>query len=112
MPAWLAHALTLLLVGIAWVFFRAPSVTDAVTMLAQIPSGWSVRAVTGAVQTIGLRRLVQMLLAGWCIRLLPERLPDKPHEIVPLFWLIIATITAWGASLGSATANAFIYFQF
>lgn len=112
LPAWLSHGLTITLVGIAWVFFRAPSVTDAVIMLAHIPSGWSLHAVTSAVQTVGVRQLALMLLAGLCLQLLPARLPRRPQEVVALFWLIIAVVTAWGASLGSGATNAFIYFQF
>lgn len=112
LPGWLRHALTLLLIGLAWVFFRAPSVTDAMTMLGHLGLDWSRTSVATSLSAIGPRNIALILLGIIGCRILPEHLPQKRGEMVALFWIIVAVVCAWVASLGSGAANAFIYFQF
>lgn len=111
-PTWLAHMGTLLLVLLSWVFFRAPSVADAITMLRHLGSSWSLAAVMTAISMMGLRNLILILLGMVVCRILPEHLPQKRSEFLALFWIVIAVACSWGVSLASDTANAFIYFQF
>lgn len=112
LPHWLAHGITAMLVLLAWVFFRAGSTAQAFSMLAGLPTGWSIAAVTGAAADIGIRNSVVMVLGLALIRSLPEHLPTRPRELTALFWTIIAVAAAWLTSLASDAANAFIYFQF
>ena len=112
LPRPAARLLTLALVCFAWVFFRAGSIPEGMQLLAQLPVGWSFAAVADCLQALGGTTLAQLALGGLCLALLPERGSWDGSRTLALFWLTVATVTAWGMGLTAGAGNAFLYFQF
>ncbi len=105
-----AHIRTFLLVSFPWLFFRAPSMADALTLLSRLPTGWG-----GAFPALaGTAPLALSLL---CLPL-AERLSEQRHQrnwyasALTVFCAVTAIGTAWLAHLAGGGNNAFIYFQF
>lgn len=109
-----ARLLTLAAVCFAWVFFRAASVSDALTLFSRLPCGWDAASVRTAVLTLGLQPAAQLVLGALCLRLMPEKPLDvpAPRGVLAFCLLTLAVAAAWFAALHAGTANAFIYFQF
>lgn len=106
--------LTLAAVCFVWVFFRAASVSDALTLFSRLPCGWDAASVRTAVLTLGLQPAAQLVLGALCLRLMPEKplgVPT-PRGVLAFCLLTLAVAVAWFAALHAGTANAFIYFQF
>ena len=116
--------MTMLLVNIAWVFFRAPSLTDAWQILRQpfvslTGSGYSEVMNFLGIQGIAILRL---FLTGITWVML-ERLPEEVDKICRRTsglclsaMVFIAMVTAiefsWLGRMASNGENAFIYFRF
>lgn len=108
------RALTFAVVCFAWVFFRAGSVADALTLFTRLPVGWSLSALRDTLLTLGRGPAAQLALGALCLHLLPES-PSKtptPREVLAFCLLALTVAAAWFASLQTGAANAFIYFQF
>mgnify|MGYP000208229420 FL=1 len=56
--------LTLAAVCFVWVFFRAASVSDALTLFSRLPCGWDAASVRTAVLALGLQPGAQLALGG------------------------------------------------
>jgi alginate O-acetyltransferase complex protein AlgI len=105
------------LVLIAWVFFRAPSVADAGTVIGRMVSGRGVRDPyadlgLGAFDlAIGAGALALLELFQWAttLRELPEWLRPQP---LWLRWSVYYSLVALVVFLGRFSSQAFIYFQF
>ncbi len=100
---------TFLLVSIPWLFFRAPSMGDAITMLSRLGTGWAALP-----QTLGA--FLPAALPVLCLPLL-ERLQDrKPREAsasaLAVFCCVVAVSLTWLAQQAGGGPNAFLYFQF
>ena len=106
--------LTLAAVCFVWVFFRAASVSDALTLFSRLPCGWDAASVRTAVLALGLQPGAQLALGALCLRLMPEKPLDvpTPRGVLAFCLLTLAVAVAWFAALHAGTANAFIYFQF
>lgn len=109
-PGLWAHIRTFLLVSFPWLFFRAPSMTDALTLLSRLPTGWgSLLPVLG-----GAASLVFPLL---CLPL-ADRLSESRGRrdwyasALTVFCAVTAICVAWLVQLAGGGNNAFIYFQF
>lgn len=106
----LACMRTFLLVTFPWLFFRAASIGDALTLLSRLPFGWD-----GMISV--LRQILPMALPLICLPLV-ERLPDKgqrgnwPASALAVFCAVAAIGIAWLSQLAGGGQNAFIYFQF
>ncbi len=112
LPPWAERLRTLILVCVAWVFFRADSIPAAWQMLTKLPAGWSAETVKNALWMVGSKRVQQILLAGVCLRCLPERIDDRSKWPTVLFWLTIAVVVTWFSGLTADNTSAFLYFQF
>lgn len=133
-PRWLAVPLVFLLVTLAWVFFRAASVSDAVSILggmagrnglvlpAQLAEWFDGLAVAGdPLPNIGLRRLpllAILILFVWTLPNTQEFLEGGRLRLSALRWTDSA---AWAVAVGVLGAVAtfllvdgtqFIYFNF
>lgn len=105
---------TFALVCAAWVFFRAASVSDAVTLFSRLLLGWAPADLRTTVLSLGMGPALQLALGALCLRLLPE-IPSEtptPRGVLAFCLLTLAAAAAWFAALHTGTANAFIYFQF
>jgi len=107
----LARGCTFLLVCLAWVFFRAQSMADALALLAALPHGW------GNGLELGLSRLdwAQLglgLAVLWQLDRLPVQRAGVQAAALTLFSLTAAAALAWLSLLSFGTPSAFIYFQF
>ena len=105
---------TFALVCAAWVFFRATSVSDALTLFSRLLFGWAPADLRTTVLSLGMEPALQLALGALCLRLLPE-IPSEtptPRGVLAFCLLTLAAAAAWFAALHTGTANAFIYFQF
>ncbi len=105
---------TFALVCAAWVFFRAASVSDALTLFSRLLFGWAPADLRTTVLSLGMEPALQLALGALCLRLLPE-IPAEtptPRGVLAFCLLTLAAAAAWFAALHTGTANAFIYFQF
>lgn len=105
---------TFALVCAAWVFFRAASVSDALTLFSRLLLGWAPADLRTTVLSLGMEPALQLALGALCLRLLPE-IPSEtptPRGVLAFCLLTLAAAAAWFAALHTGTANAFIYFQF
>jgi hypothetical protein len=132
LPKALRWALTFLLVALAWVFFRAPSLTDAGAMLcAAVSGGWGFplktltdglldsewRAVTTLVPPLtdvapGLA-LAGLLIASLVVALWPRNTIHQMENFRPTLGrgLALAALTAW-SMLSFSGVSTFIYSNF
>ena len=107
--AW-AHVRTFLLVSFPWLFFRAPSMVDALTLLSRLLTGWS-----GLLPALG--QLAHLVLPLVCLPL-AERLSETQGvrdwyaSALTVFCTVTAIAAAWMVQLAGGGENAFIYFQF
>ena len=110
----LCHAYTFSLVCIAWVFFRAASVSDALLLLSRLPVGWSLSTLHTTLLNIGIQPLAELILGALCLHLLPETssAAPSPRSILAFCLLALTVVAAWFSTLHTGTSNAFIYFQF
>ena len=104
---------TFALVTLAWVFFRAASVTDALILLSRLPSGWDLATLRTTLLTLGALPAARLAVGAVCLHFLPEKPADlTPRTLLGVCLLALAVVAAWFAALHAGAANAFIYFQF
>lgn len=111
-------SLTFLLVAVAWVFFRAPSIEFALhylTNCAVIPGEWL--GLNTLVPPLLLRSELAYFLLAIATMMVIEWLMDRPlsTKIIEFNWLpvqIVIGIVAILHSPGLTAEQAFIYFQF
>ena len=110
----LCHAYTFSLVCIAWIFFRAASVPDALLLLSRLPVGWSLNTLHTTLLNIGIQPVAELVLGALCLHLLPETssAAPSPRSVLGFCLLALTVVAAWFAALHTGTTNAFIYFQF
>lgn len=107
--AW-AHVRTFLLVSFPWLFFRAPSMGDALTLLSRLNIGWG-----GLFSVLG--QLAPLALPLVCLPL-AERLHEQRGvrdwyaSALTVFCTVTAIAAAWLVQLAGGGENAFIYFRF
>lgn len=114
-------ARTFALCCLAWIFFRAESVSDALTLLSRLPAGWDSLAqslsLTGLTPLAGLR-IALALLVLWLLERLPARnwaelSPAGAARQTLACWLAgLALAVGWLALLAANGESAFLYFQF
>lgn len=110
----LRHAYTFSLVCIAWVFFRAASVSDALLLLSRLPVDWSLGTLHTTLLSIGIQPVAELVLGALCLHLLPETssAAPSPRSVLAFCLLALTVAAAWFSTLHTGTTNAFIYFQF
>ena len=110
----LRHAYTFSLVCIAWVFFRAASVSDALLLLSHLPVDWSLSTLHTTLLSIGIQPVAELVLGALCLHLLPETssAAPSPRSVLAFCLLALTVVAAWFSTLHTGTTNAFIYFQF
>jgi D-alanyl-lipoteichoic acid acyltransferase DltB (MBOAT superfamily) len=106
---WASRTVTLVIVGLAWIFFRANHVRDAFTMIADLGQWhWDPRFSAA---------LVYMAVLGSLTLFMDAALERSGDEYVLQHKRNLAPVLAVGAVFlialfGANEANAFIYFQF
>jgi alginate O-acetyltransferase complex protein AlgI len=107
---WSRRLMTFGVVCLAWIFFRAQSIGEALRMLADL-SIWNWRAGTGtAILTLTVLAAISFLMD-----LRMERHDEEYifQKVAPAYRVATATALLGAAVIFSASqANAFIYFQF
>lgn len=105
-----AHIRTFLLISFPWLFFRAASMGDALTLLSRLTVGWEELLPV-------LRRAAPLALPLICLPL-AERLGedhlsrDWYVSALTVFCAVTAIGIAWLDQLAGGGNNVFIYFQF
>ncbi len=120
------RALTCILVTFAWIFFRANSTADLLTLLSHLFTGWSVSPATVfADMGLNLTGVLTSILSVASMVLL-DRLVTHEEQPQPdstfasdravyrsrgltMIWIVVA---AWMVLLAGDGASSFIYFQF
>jgi alginate O-acetyltransferase complex protein AlgI len=109
-PSAVRHAATLIVIGVAWVFFRAPSVGSAFSLLGgfahfdwrpEYPAALSFLAVISAL----------IVMIDWRLEQTGEEYPFQNGPVfvpVTTAMVLLAIVVVFGAT----DSNAFIYFQF
>jgi alginate O-acetyltransferase complex protein AlgI len=127
LPAAVRHAYLLLVVMIGWVFFRADTLSGAVSMLgAMVGAGGTAPAVYTAGWYLNREVLLALAagaigstpivptMAAWWARTVPAR-PEPGFAWAPSVAGVVALIALFTASLtlsAAQTYNPFIYFRF
>ncbi len=105
----LAMVSTLFAVSMGWVFFRAGSVSDAVTLFEKMfsfhPTGAEEEGMWKSLQALAVLALWHGL-SGW--KLTDRLYPRLPAVVRGLLWAAMAVLVY----LFAQSAEAFIYFQF
>ena len=119
---WVRRVNTFILVGLAWLFFRANTVTDAFALLEKLfVSGWGV-GLPETLSAMGLE-LIPILMTAFSILtliiidhlLVHSDAPDgssalvKRGSFVYFVWIVVF---AWALLLSKDMMSTFIYFQF
>jgi D-alanyl-lipoteichoic acid acyltransferase DltB (MBOAT superfamily) len=104
LPRWCGRGLTLVFVAAAWVFFRAKTVGDAMTLLLTMVTKWQG----------GIDLQWWAVLYGVAVILLMVYLDREEHEPsavenMVLYFLILG---GWLHLLARTGGNTFLYFQF
>jgi alginate O-acetyltransferase complex protein AlgI len=103
-------AWTLLAVGVAWVFFRAPTFGDALAMLGDLGSGSGVAATAGQLWIVALAVAASLAIDAAEIRWGSTLQPARRHPVLTGATAGMALVALLVAS-GTAP-TPFIYFQF
>ena len=114
--------MTFILVGFAWIFFRANTVSDAFSLVdTLLVSGWST-PISDTLTTMGLD-ITAILMTALSIAslVMMDRLlsyqDNNPSSTVltkngAFIYLIWIVMFAWGLLLSKDMVSTFIYFQF
>lgn len=107
------------LVCLAWIFFRANTITDAINIVKMLPNGWLSGAITGMKAIMGEPTEIVILTIACAVLLIVdfiakhqsfiELLGKKP---VILRWGCYLALVASILCLNYAETSSFIYFQF
>ena len=119
---WLRRIVTFVLVGFAWIFFRANTVTDAFHLIDTLfVSGWE-SSVSDTLTQMGLSATAIITTALSILSLImTDNLltysdsPDSSHHLVKngaFIYFIWIVMFAWGLLLSKDMSSTFIYFQF
>lgn len=119
---WVRRINTFILVGIAWLFFRANTVGDAFLMLERLfVSGWST-GIPETLEAMGLTTVAILMTALSILTLiLIDRMlthddsPDGSDALVrrgSFVYFVWIVFFAWALLLSKDMMSSFIYFQF
>ena len=112
---------TFVLVCFSWIFFRANSTGDLMTLLGNLTKGWNLEAMKGTISSMGitLTGVLVTLLSIVILSMLDALCSDtKLYENgtasrqYTVTWIALAVAAAWCLLLSVGGASAFIYFQF
>lgn len=123
MRAALNRLATFSVVCFTWIFFRAESLGDALTMLGRIvcrPFEGSLRVTMGVlqIQQADCLRLGLVFLCLWALQRAPET-PGRARNCRQVaakaflyYAMITATVASWLSNLAAGSDNVFLYFRF
>lgn len=113
---------TFVLVCLAWIFFRAPNIGDAVLLLRALIQGWSEAGLADAWGQLALTgdTGLSLLIGLFCMALMDQRPALWPRtdfksatgRSLVMFALILAIAVSWVVLLSADMGSAFLYFQF
>lgn len=115
----LRRAWVFTLTCLAWVFFRADSVRNAVTLLSRLGFGWG----AGGLSALGLTGpdVLRLALTLVCLHLF-EAIPEGPPQpetdraavenALAVFFAVTLLAVSWLALLSEDGNNVFLYFRF
>ena len=112
---------TFVLVCFSWIFFRANSTGDLLTLLGNLNTGWNIEAMTKTISSMGitltgvlvtvLSIVILSMLDALCsdTKLYENGTASRQYTVT---WIALAVAAAWCLLLSVGGASAFIYFQF
>lgn len=114
LPRPLARGLTLGVVVLGWIFFRAQDTAQVLAFWAGLFTGWTPAGLFSAVEIAGGLLLARLVLALALYRGLPERWPARRPAAAAtgLFYTVLLTAVAWVGLAVTGQQSAFLYFQF
>lgn len=114
--AWWRSILTFSLVCFAWIFFRAESVADAVTLVSRLITAWSSTQVSSDLTLLRLDLTAGTGIILRCMAL--AVLPSMPKTLTShrdwqcFFLLFLAVVVGFLIAGQAGGENTFIYFRF
>jgi alginate O-acetyltransferase complex protein AlgI len=114
LPAWSRVALTFLIVSIAWVFFRLPTLPQAIAFLGSLAGLTAPQAGAGLLSGVIHQPyyLIMMAIAAILAWSAPQTWDFTRRITVPRAALIVALLLVSVAVLATQAYNPFIYFIF
>ena len=119
LPAWAGRILTFLLVGFAWIFFRAESLRDAGYVICHMFDSFSLYWVK---RDLGITRLDLVVILLLLLLLAVYDWFSREHDLIkkmdqicrPLRWgiYLVAVVGLVVLKLHGGTSQSFIYFNF
>ena len=122
---WAKRIVTVILVDISWLIFRANDLRDVGRLYAQIFTGWGGISITDSLNALGLPivTLLTIIASVYIMNQLDKQIALRTEELrlnesltvgraqayITLCWVIAV---AWMILLASNAESAFIYFQF
>ena len=114
------RVITFILVSFAWIFFRANSLPDAITLIGKLGTGWGTLPKTLEIMHFGLAGILTTVAAILTLLIIDRMLTYddfrdgsamlvKNGSFVYFVWIIMF---AWALLLSKGMASTFIYFQF
>jgi D-alanyl-lipoteichoic acid acyltransferase DltB (MBOAT superfamily) len=114
------RVMTFILVSFAWLFFRANSISDALTLLGTLFTDWCGVGATLSAMGLGTVEIITTVLSILILTKIDKMLtygdePDgsdvltKDGAFIYFVWIILF---AWGLLLSKDMMSTFIYFQF
>lgn len=117
--------ITFILISISWLFFRANSLSDTLSLFGELFGGWGDVNIVGSLNTLGLSlsSIITIILSIIILKLLDLQVSTKMHEnrentaisgtrVTVYLTLTWCVAIAWMILLLSDVNSAFIYFQF
>lgn len=108
LPAWLSWLLTFLFVHLAWVLFRANSISDAMQMFKKLVPVWSPFSLPSMVSIASWILLAAIVIAAWPRNSnhLAARFAARRCESIASVALLVAGVLSFGR------VTQFLYFNF
>ncbi|HZL76505.1 MAG TPA: MBOAT family O-acyltransferase [Bacteroidales bacterium] len=111
----IAVFLTFNFVSFCWIFFRAPDMSSAITMLRQITGSFSPGSYLTVLPAYG--SVFMLIIAGYIIHLLPEKIKESYRGLfisIPLAaqLAVILVVAILLLQMRTAEVMPFIYFRF
>ena len=120
---WARRGFTFILVCLAWVAFRANSLSDMIALYRQLFTGWGSVNILTSLEALGLSgiKIATVILSIIALDMLDKQVvlstpaeEFKPTLAASLKYVVLcwAVAAAWLLLLSSGGASSFIYFQF
>ena len=105
-------AFTFVIVSFAWIFFRAPNMNDAVTIISKILTDWGTLYVETKTLVYALLFMIIVFVMDFVDEYYPERFKLLNSKYMCIRWVTYVILVMMILLFGVLDSGTFIYFQF